>query len=181
AARALERSVEGGHFTGAADERGEPAGPRAIKAGAERPHGLESEELARLTHALARCRAQISEVEVPLDEPRRVLRETDVSRLGARLHALREADDVSLGRELHVQVVADSPDYDLARVEADADGEQHAVLGVNLACVRAGGVTKMESRVAGPLRVILMGDGRAEERHAAVPGKLIDVALEALD
>ena len=88
---------------------------------------------------------------------------------------------MSLGRKLHAQVVADSPDYDLARVEADADGEPQAVLGANLACVRAGGVTKMEGRVAGPLRVILMGDGRAEERHAAVPGELIDVALEAFD
>ena len=29
--------------------------------------------------------------------------------------------------------------------------------------------------------MILMGDGRAEERHAAVSGELIDVALEALD
>jgi hypothetical protein len=149
--------------------------------GAEGPHSLELEEPDRLTHALDRCPAQIPEVEVPLDEPRRVLRETDVLRLGERLHALGEADAVSLGRKLHAQVVADSPDYDLARVEADADGEQHAVLGANLACVRAGGVTKMEGRVAGPLRVILMGDGRAEERHAAVSGKLIDVALEALD
>src|SRR6266446_8795235 len=135
----------------------------------------------RLTHALDRRAAEILELEVPLDEPRRVLRETDVLRLGECLHALREADDVSLGRELHPQVVADLPDYDLARVEPDADGERHAVLGADVACVRAGGVTKMEGRVAGALRLILMGDRRAEERHAAVPGELIDEALEAPD
>jgi hypothetical protein len=181
AARALESGDERGHFTVAPDERGEPAGPRAIETGAERPHGLEIEEPDRLTHALDRNPAQILELEVPLDEPRRVLRETDVPRLGERLHALREADDVSVGRELHVQVVADSPDYDLARVEPDADRERHAVLGADLARVRAGGVTQTERRVAGALRVILVGDRRAEERHAAVPGELVDEPLEALD
>lgn len=88
-----------------------------------------------------------------------MLRETDVPRLGERLFALREADDVSLGRELHAQVVANSPDYDLARVEPDADRERHAVLGADLARVRAGGVTQMERRVAGALRVILWAIG----------------------
>ena len=102
-------------------------------------------------------------------------------RLGERLHALREANDVSLGRELHAQVVADSPDYDLARVEPDADRERHAVLGADLARVRAGGGTQMVRRVAGALRVILVGDRRAEECHAAVPGELVNEALEALD
>jgi hypothetical protein len=50
--RALERGVECGHFTIAPDERGEPAGPRAIEAGAERPHGLEIEDLDRLAQPL---------------------------------------------------------------------------------------------------------------------------------
>src|SRR5262245_57285876 len=141
AARALERGVERGHVPVAPDERGEPAGTRAIEAGAERPDGLEIEEPDRLTHALDRLVAQILELEVALDEPRRVLRETDVPRLGASLHALRKADDVSLGRELHAQVVADSPDDDLTRVETDADRKRHAVLGVDPACKRTGGVT----------------------------------------
>ncbi|MGB7948624.1 MAG: hypothetical protein WCH75_13155, partial [Candidatus Binatia bacterium] len=34
------------------------AGPRAIEAGAERPHGLEIEEFDRLTHALDHHPAQ---------------------------------------------------------------------------------------------------------------------------
>src|SRR4029453_11014430 len=180
AASALERGVARGHFTVAPDERGEPAGSRAIEASAERPHGLEFEEPDRLTHALDRDPAQILEVEVPLDEPRRVLRDTDVPRLGARLHALREAHDVSLGRELHAQVVANSSDYDLARVEPNADRERQPVLSADLARVDAGGVTQMERRVAGALRVILVGDRRAEERHATVPGELVDEALESL-
>src|SRR5262245_12059169 len=143
------------------------------------PTAFEIEEPHRFTHALDRPLAEILKAEVPLDEPRRVLRETDVPRLGMRLHALRETDDMSLGRELHAQVLADSPDDDLARVEADADREGQAVLGVDLACVRAGGVAQMERGVAGALRVVLVGDWRAEERHAAVPGELGDEALEA--
>ena len=88
---------------------------------------------------------------------------------------------MSLRRILHAQVVADAPDDDLARVEPDAHGERHAVLGADLARVRAGGVTQMERGVAGALRVILVGDRRAEKRHAAVSGELVDEALEALD
>src|SRR5262245_4863901 len=180
-ARAHERGVEHGHFMIAPDERREPAGPRAIEAAAERPHGLEIEVSDRLTHALDRNAAETPELEVPLDEPHRVLRETDVPRLGGPLHALREADDVSLGRVLHAQVVADSTDDDLARIEPDAHRERQAVLGVDLARVGAGGVTQMERRVAGALRVVLVGDRRAEKRHAAVPSELVDEALEALD
>src|SRR5215510_586115 len=69
AARALER----GHFMVAPDERGEPADPRAMEAGAERPHGLEIQEPDRLTDALDRDSAQILELEIALDKPRRVL------------------------------------------------------------------------------------------------------------
>src|SRR5262249_42104313 len=40
---------------------------------------------------------------------------------------------------------------------------------------------KMQCRVASPLRVILVRNGRAEERHDPVAGVLIDGALEAVD
>jgi len=39
----------------------------------------------------------------------------------------------------------------------------------------------MKRRVAGALRVILVGDRRTEECHGAVPDELVDEALEALD
>src|SRR5262249_32900779 len=35
--------------------------------------------------------------------------------------------------------------------------------------------------MAGPARVVLVGDGRPEERHDAVPGELLDCPLEAMD
>src|SRR5262249_21908894 len=181
AARALERGGERGHFTVAPDERGEAAGPGAIEARAERPHRLEIKVPDGLTHALDGGPAQILELEVSLDEACRVLGDTDVPRLGERLHALGEADDVSLGCELHVQIVADSPDDDLARVEPDADRERHVVLGADLTRVGADGVTQMKRRVAGALRVILVGDRRTEECHGAVPDELVDEAFEALD
>src|SRR5262249_19865695 len=73
------------------------------------------------------------------------------------------------------------PDDDLPRVEPDADRERHAILGVDLGRERAGGVTQMECRVAGARCVILVGDRRAEQRHAAVPRELVHEALAALD
>ncbi len=101
AASAFERRLENGHVAVAPDERGEPAGARTIEAGAKRPHGFEVEERDRLAHAFDLGAPQILQLEVALDEPRRVLGETDVPRLGECFHALRQADDVPLGRELH--------------------------------------------------------------------------------
>jgi hypothetical protein len=39
----------------------------------------------------------------------------------------------------------------------------------------------MERRIAGSLRVVLVGDGRAEERHDPVARVLVDGSLEAVD
>jgi len=39
----------------------------------------------------------------------------------------------------------------------------------------------MQRRIAGPLRVVLVRDRRAEERHDAVAGELVDESLRALD
>ena len=144
------------------------------------PDALEVEEADGLGNAFDLRAAQVLQLEVALDEPRRVLRETDVPGLGERLHALRQADDVALRRVVHAQVVADAADHHLARIEADADAERHAVLRAHLVGVLAHRVAQVQRGVAGALRVVLMRDRRAEERHDAVAGVLVHGAFEAL-
>ena len=55
------------------------------------------------------------------------------------------------------------------------------MLALHLAGVGGERVAELERRVAGALRMILVSDRRAEQRHDAVAGKLVDETLEVLD
>ena len=101
-------------------------------------------------------------------------------RLGERFHALRQADRVSLRRVVHAQIVADLADHHLARVEAHATRERRRRAGRAPRRRSAQLVAQMQRRVAGALRVVLVRDRRAEQRHDAVAGELVDRALEAM-
>jgi len=124
--------------------------------------------------------AEIAQGEVALHPIDGVGREQRLARLRERLHALGETDRLALGGVVHAQVVADASDDDLARVESHAHGEVEPVLDAQRVGVGLQGLGEMERRVAGPVRVILVGDRRAEERHDAVARVLIDGALEAV-
>ncbi len=94
--------------------------------------------------------------------------------------SIRCARPMPLRRVVHAQIVADPADHHLARVQADAHAERDAVARAHLVGVFAHGVPQMQRRIAGPLRMILVGDRRAEQRHDAVAGVLVDRALEAM-
>ena len=84
------------------------------------------------------------------------------------------------GRVVHVEVATDGADHHLAGVEPDADLERHAV-GPADPSAYARIAPASERRVAGPHRVILVGQRRAEERHDPVAHDLVDRALVAVD
>ncbi len=101
--------------------------------------------------------------------------------LGERFHPLRQADGVALRGVVHVEIVADLADHHLARVEADARREADTMFALHLGGVARNRIAQVQRRVAGAARVILVRDRRAEQRHDAVAGELVDEALEALD
>src|SRR5437870_11286843 len=109
-----------------------------------------------------------------------MLAEIDLPRLGELLHALREPDGRPLRGVVHAVVVADRADHDFAGVEPHAHREAEALLEAEPARVAADLLDETERRVAGPARVVLVRDRRAEERHYAVAGELGDGALEAM-
>ena len=109
-----------------------------------------------------------------------MLRDVHLARLGDLLHARREAHDVPLRGVVHAQVVADRADHHLARVETHPDREVESTAEAQFVGVAAQRLLEVERRVAGALRVVLMGDGRAEERHDTVAGELGDRPLEAM-
>jgi hypothetical protein len=82
---------------------------------------------------------------------------------------------------IHPEIVADLTHDDFPGVEADAHREADGPFEPQLVRVKAKLLLKMECRVTGPSRMILVGDRRAEQRHDSVAGELIDGALEPMD
>ena len=155
--------------------------PASGRSGCETTPPLEVEEPHWFTHAPDLGASQVLQLEVALDEPRRVLGETDVPRLGQRLHQLRQADRMSLRRVVHAQIIADPTDHHFAGVEADAHTERDAVPHTHLVGIFAHGVAQREGGVARPLGVILVRNRRAEQGHDAVARVLVHRTLEAMN
>ena len=109
----------------------------------------------------------------------RRLRDRHPPRLPHLLHARRHVGGIADRGVVHAQVAADASHYHEAGIEAlagpegDAARPQLGLVGVE----RAGDA---ERRVDGPARVVLVRDGRPEERHDAIPEELVDRALEAV-
>src|SRR3984893_4266531 len=123
----------------------------------------------------------VEEVEETRREPRGLLGHADAARPRQLLHTGGEPDDVPLRGVVHAQVVADSPDDDLARVEAHPHREIEPALAPHVLGERPEIARQLERRRAGALGVVLVGDRGAEERHDAVTGVLVDRPLVPVD
>jgi hypothetical protein len=178
--RRLEEPPESRELALAADEAREPAPARDVEARAERARAGELVDAYRHAHALQRRRAAIAKREEPLYQPRRVLGHADRAGRGHLLDAGREADRVAERRVLHAEIVADAAEDDLARVEAHADAEREPARRERARVVAERG-HQVERGVAAAAGMVLVRDRRAEERHDAVAGELVDRALEAVD
>ena len=176
--RLLERRLERGHLALAADELGEAARVGDVEAGPHPPDALELEDVQQVVQPLDAGFAQIAELEVAGHELGRVPGEERLPGIGHLLHALREPDRVAERRVVHAEIVADLPDHDLARVEAHADREPEAVREAHLVRVAPQLVLQVERGPARALRVVLVRDRGAEERHDPVAGVLVDGPLE---
>jgi hypothetical protein len=116
-----------------------------------------------------------------LGQPQSVRRQADAAGRGHLFHAGGEVRGLADRRVIHVQVAADGPHDDLAGVEADANLHLDAVRAPGLLGVPLHRFLHAERRIAGPHRVILVGERSAEERHDAVAHHLVDRALVAVD
>jgi hypothetical protein len=76
-----------------------------------------------------------------------------------------------------MEVAADRAHHHLAGVEADADVHGHTKRAVHLLRVPADALLHPQGGIAGANGVLLVGDGRAEERHDAVAHHLVDRTL----
>src|SRR5262249_49176750 len=99
--RLLEGSLERGHLALAANELGEAARSRHLKASTHPSHTLALEDVQRIVQSFDASFTQVAELKVTRNELRRVLRE--IGRIGRRdlLHARREPDGMALRRVIH--------------------------------------------------------------------------------
>jgi hypothetical protein len=179
--RLLQRVLQGLHIVVAANEACETAGPRDIEASSQGALAYQLVDPHGLLEPLDRERAEILEIQIAGDERRG--RVAHVDRVGGRelLHARGQTHREPLGGVVHPQVVADLAHHDLARVQPDAGGEVEAVLALHFAGLVGEIVPELQRRIARALGMVLVGDGRTEERHHAVAGVLIVGAFEAVD
>jgi hypothetical protein len=90
-------------------------------------------------------------------------------------------DRLTQGGVVHVQVVADEPHHHLAAVEADPRLDLDSVRTADLLGILAHPILYGQGGVAGPHRVVLMGDRGAEQGHDPVAEHAADYALIAVD
>jgi hypothetical protein len=166
----------------AADERGQAALHGHLEAGAAALRSYHLEGAHRRLVSLDPQLAQVAGLEESLDRSMRGLRDQHRPRRAERLETRGHVRRVALGRVVHPQVVADPPDHDRAGVEPDAHAQaDDAVARLEVAPVVSERALNPEGGVHRPARTVLVGDGRAEQRHDAVAPILVDRPLEAMD
>jgi hypothetical protein len=81
---------------------------------------------------------------------------------------------------VHVEVTADRADHDLPGIQPDADVDGHPFAALDLARILLHRRLHSERGIAGPHRMIFMGNGGAEECHDPIAHDLVDRALIAV-
>ena len=121
------------------------------------------------------------DVEERVHEPVGIVSDLHRAGLGRLLHPSRDVQGVAHRRVLDTEVRADLTDDDRARVDADADVQVEITIGSDLLSKRIHPLDDLESRRDGALRVILVGDGRTEEREDRIAHQPSERALIPID
>src|SRR3990172_5343402 len=102
-------------------------------------------------------------------------------RLGQRLQARGQVHGVSLGGVVHAEVVPDLADDHEPRIHADPEGDPLAAAPLKLVADLPHGLLDRQRRFHRARRVVLQGEGRAEQGHDPVAGELVHRALVPVD
>jgi hypothetical protein len=114
------------------------------------------------------------------DQPGGGLAEHDTARLCRRFHPLCQTHMLAHGGVTHC-TRGDFACDDFAGVESDAHAEIDGVLAFHLGRELGGLLLYAQRGQAPPNRMILEGDGRAEDRHDAVAGEFVQGAAVPRD
>ena len=165
----------------AADEPRQPAPGGRLQAGPRRARPRHLVDLHGVGEPLHRHGAERLHLDVALGQRQRLGRDHDRAGIGELLHPRGQVRRLADGRVVHVEIAADGAHDDLPGVQPDADLDHGRVRASHLVRVLLHALLHPERRVAGPHRVVLVGERRAEERHDPVAHHLVDRALVAVD
>src|SRR5262249_9098925 len=164
----------------AADEARRPPGGGDVKPASLGAGAGEGVDLHGLGQALNRDRPPANDLHVALGQFKRRGGEQDGPGCRHLLHAGGQMGRLPDRRVVHVQIGADGPDDNLARIEAHADLDGHPVGPEDALSVLRDRLLHPERRVARPDGVVLVGDRRAEQGHDPIAHDLVDGALVAM-
>jgi hypothetical protein len=164
----------------ATDEAGQPAPGGRLQAGPRLASPRHFVDLHRLGQTLNQHRAQRFHLDVAFSQRQRLGRDHDPARIRELLHPRGQVRGLANRRVVHAQIAANGPHDDLPGVQPDADLHHRGVRASHLLRVLLHALLHPERRVAGPYRVILVREGRTEERHDTVAHDLVDRALVAV-
>jgi hypothetical protein len=120
-------------------------------------------------------------VHEPFGEGEHLGSEQDRTRGRHLLHAGSQVRGLPHGGVVHAEVRPDGANDDLARVQTDPDLDGDALGSPQFLGAPLHGVLHAERCVTSPNRMVLLRDGRTEERHDAIAHHLVDGALVAMD
>ena len=84
------------------------------------------------------------------------------------------------GRVVHVQVTTNGSHHDFPGIQPNADVDRYALRALDLSGVMLDRLLHAQRRIAGPYGMILVGEGRPEQRHNAIAHHLVDGAFIAM-
>ena len=167
-------------FRLAADEARQAALTCLFQSGMQWAQPLEFVHAHWRAQALDGHGAEIAQPDIAFDLLCRVPRQVDATGLGNLFHARGQMHGRPLGGVIHAQVVADLADHHRAGMHAHAQAKIETV-GEAKAIRKAAEVgLDVEGGAAGAQGMVFVRDGRAEQRHDAVAGVLVDRALVAV-
>ena len=179
--RQLEQRVQPLELGAPSDESGELLAVGGPELRACRRPAHELGDLDRRVEPLDRPGAQRRDLYGALGEPKGAGRDDDGAGVRHLLHARGQVSGLAHRGVIHLQVAADRAHDDLAGVEPDANPDRDPLGLLDQLGVAPDGLLHPERRVTGAHRMVLVGEGRAEQRHDAVAHHLVHGALVAVD
>ena len=176
-ARSLQRLAQHLDFRVATHEAREPTRRRGLQPTPHRAHAGQLEDLDWRREPLYRHGTARGDLDEAFGQGQRLRSQQDRAGLGHLLHARGQVRALTDCRVVHVQVGADRPDHDVTRVQPHANLDRYAEAAKHALGVTLHRLLHPKRRVARAHRVILVGDGGAEQRHDPVAHHLIDGAL----
>ena len=176
----VDRFVEARQLHLAPHERRARAGRGRVEARADRHRAADLVHVDRRLQAAHRHRPEGPRGHAAPHQREGVLGGQDRGGLGHLLHARGQVHGLAHRGVGEREIAADGARHYFAGVEADPDLQRQAERALQLVAEREHLRLHAQGRVAGPHRVVLVGERRTEERHDALPHHLVDRAFVAM-